>query len=97
MTIAVEESARPIAAISAAAKAAPTAMPAAASTMPETTTCATPSPKMSRRSAHSRDGFSSSPMTKRSITTPSWATLRIDSGSVKSRRPNGPIAIPAAR
>ena len=63
----------------------------------QSVTCAAPSPKISPRIAQSRDGFISSPMTKRKSTTPSSATCRMVCGSVKSRSPNGPMTTPAAR
>ena len=55
------------------------------SSAPQATTCAAPSPKISRRRLHSRDGCISSPMTNRNMTTPSSATCRIASGSENSR------------
>ena len=58
-------------------------------------TCAAPSPKISRRRPHSREGCISRPMTNRNITTPSSATCRMACGSVKRPRPNGPMARPA--
>jgi hypothetical protein len=63
----------------------------------QTSTCASPSPKMSRRIDHRREGCISSPMMKRNITTPSSATCRIVAGSLNRPSPNGPIASPAAR
>ncbi len=51
---------------------------------------------MSVRIAHSRAGFSSSPMMNRNITMPSSATCMISCAPVMSRA-IGPITTPAAR
>ncbi len=62
-----------------------------------TTTCSSPSPKIERRSDHSRLGSSSRPTRNSSITTPSSETCATRSKSVTSARPQGPIATPATR
>ncbi len=49
----------------------------AASALPVTSTCASPSPRMSRRICQMRDGLSSSPMMKSRKTTPSSETLKM--------------------
>ncbi len=59
--------------------------------------CATPSPKMARRIAKRRDNSSSSPIRNSSITTPSSATVRMLSGVLNRRKPNGPMITPATR
>ena len=97
MTIAVEDSARPAAATKATAGDMPASTAAPISSAPHAITCAAPRPKMSRLRLHSRDGFSSSPMTKSSSTTPNSATPRTESGSRNSFSPNGPMAMPATR
>ena len=53
----------------------------------QTPTWASPSPKISLRIDHSRDGCISSPMTKRKRTTPSSATWRIACASWKTPSP----------
>ena len=98
MTMAVDESTKPMPAISATPGFKPQMKtPAAVSAAPQTTTCVRPSPKICRRMFHSRDGCISRPITNRNITTPSSAICRIVCGSRKKARPNGPIATPAAR
>ena len=92
MTIAVDDSTKPMPATKATGRGeAGQACPTMVSSAPQTNTCAAPSPKISRRRLHSRDGCISRPMTNRNITTPSSATCRIACGSVNRPRPNGPI------
>ena len=56
----------------------------------QTSTCARPSPKMSRRIDQSRRGSISRPMMKRKSTTPSSATWSIVSGSLDHAEAEGP-------
>ncbi|MNL45449.1 hypothetical protein D3C87_1680970 [compost metagenome] len=97
ITMAVDDNTKPIAAMKAAGPDRPANRPTTVNRPPQTTTCARPSPKISPRSFHSRDGCISSPMMKRNMTTPSSATCKMDLGSEKKPMPNGPIAKPAAR
>ncbi len=97
MTMAVDDSTKPIAAMKAAGPDRPAARPTAVSKAPQASTWATPRPKISPRSFHSRDGCISRPMMNRNITTPSSATCRMDRGSENQPMPNGPMASPAAR
>ena len=97
MTMAVEDSTKPMAAMNAAGADSPASRPTPVSSAPQASTWATPRPKISPRSFHSREGCISSPMMNRNITTPSSATCRMDLGSEKKPMPNGPIARPAAR
>ena len=53
-----------------------------------------PSPNTDLRSAHSRDGLSSSPITKSSSTTPSSAVEQVDRARASRRRP---MSMPTAR
>ncbi len=75
-TTAVDVITKPMPATNATGFGRPNAMPTPMSSPPQTMTCTAPRPKISRRSAHSRAGSISSPMTKRSITTPSSAMCR---------------------
>src|SRR5580700_4758606 len=59
-------------------------------------TCSDPRPKTVRRMTHSRVGCSSSPMIKRSSTTPNSEAFRMLDTSVMSRSPQGPMMSPAA-
>ena len=97
MTMAVDDSTKPMAAMNATTGGNPARTPTPVNSAPQMATCATPRPKISRRRLHSRDGCISSPMMNRNITTPSSATCRIACGLVKSFSPNGPITRPAAR
>ncbi len=95
--MAVDESTNPMAARNATTGGNPNRMPTPVISAPQVATCAAPSPKISRRRLHSRDGCISSPMMNRNITTPNSATCRIACGLVNSFSPNGPITRPAAR
>ena len=97
MITAVDDSTKPDAPMIAAAGGKPYAMPTPDSSAPQMITCTAPSPKMSRRIAHSLAGRISSPIRNRNITTPSSATWMIASESWNSFSPNGPTATPAAR
>ena len=81
MTMAVEDSTKPMAAMNAAGADSPASRPTPVSSAPQASTWATPRPKISPRSFHSREGCISSPMMNRNITTPSSATCRMDLGS----------------
>ena len=67
------------------------------SATPHATTCASPRPKMSRRSRHSRSGCSSRPTRNSSRTMPSSAMPIFCSASPTSPRHCGPITAPATR
>ena len=69
-------------------------MPKAAA---QTASCSPPSPKISLCIAMRRESCSSSPITKSNITTPNSAMWVIEPVSVKSAKPDGPMAMPAAR
>ncbi len=97
MTIAVDDSTKPIAAMKATIGANPTAMPAAVSKAPQAATCTAPRPKICLRMLHNRVGCISRPMMNRNMTTPSSATCRMDCASEKKPSPNGPMISPAAR
>ena len=97
ITAAVEDSTKPIAAISAVCQGQPNSKPTIVSSPAMMATCAAPRPKMSRRSAHNFAGRISSPMTNRNITTPNSPTCKIVCASVMTPSPNGPMARPAAR
>ena len=64
---------------------------------PQTTICNAPPPNTEARSFHKRCGSSSRPMTNSISTTPISAKCRMDSASVTSLRPHGPIMHPAMR
>ncbi len=95
--MAVDDSARPSPATSASRQSTPKARPAARISSVEPAICTLPQPKIGRRSAHSRLGSSSSPTRKSISTTPNSAKCRMVAVSVTSRRPKGPMAMPAAR
>lgn len=97
ITIAVEVSTKPIAQTKDTASGKPNANPTQVSKAPQVRICALPRPKICPRRLHRCEGFISSPITNRNITTPSSATCRMDCGSLNHFRPNGPIARPAAR
>ncbi|MNY01082.1 hypothetical protein D3C86_1335960 [compost metagenome] len=97
ITMAVDDSTNPEAAMKATAADSPASTPVAMSSAIHTTTWASPSPKICRRRFHNRDGCISSPMTKRNITTPNSATCRMVCASLKKPMPKGPMASPAAR
>ena len=97
MTIAVDVRTKPAAAMNAAGRGSPSAMPTPSSAATQTPICSEPSPKIWRRSFHRWDGRISRPMTNRNMTTPSSATCSTACGSENRPRPNGPIARPAAR
>ncbi|MNR28725.1 hypothetical protein D3C85_1460630 [compost metagenome] len=97
ITMAVDDSTKPIAAMNAAGPDNPASNPTAVNSPPQASTCATPRPKISPRSFHKREGCISRPIMKRNITTPSSATCRMDLGSEKKPMPNGPMTRPAAR
>ena len=59
--------------------------------------CADPRPKMGLRSTHSREGWSSSPMTNISSTMPNSARCRVASTRLIKPRQAGPMMMPAAR
>ena len=86
-TTAVEVRTKPMAAKKATFGVSPKPMPTPVSSRPQTATCAAPSPKMSRRRLHNRDGCISSPITNRNITTPSSATCRMACGLVNRAQP----------
>ncbi len=97
MITAVDDSTKPIAPITATAGGQPKARPTPDSSAPQTSTCASPSPKISLRNAHSLVGRISSPIRNRNSTTPSSATCRMACGSSKNPSPKGPISRPAQR
>jgi len=73
MMTAVDDSTKPNAPMTAAGIGKPKAIPTPDSSEPQASTCARPSPKMSRRMAHSLAGRISRPIRKRNITTPNSA------------------------
>jgi hypothetical protein len=75
----------------------PAARATPATSAVEPSSCTVPQPKIGRRRAHSRRGSSSSPTRNSISTTPNSAICRIAVASVTSRRPQGPMAMPAAR
>ena len=95
--MAVDDSASPSAATSASRQSTPASTPAPMISAAEPSSCTLPQPKIGRRSAHSRFGSSSSPTRKSISTTPNSAKCRIVAASVTSCRPQGPMAMPAAR
>ena len=102
--IAVDDSASPSAATSATRQSSPAAPVAAAAirAMPtisavEPNSWALPQPKIGLRKAQSRRGSSSRPTRNSISTTPNSAKCSMSCGSVTSFRPQGPIAMPAAR
>ncbi len=97
MTMAVDDSTKPMAPMKDTAGESPASTPAAVSTAPQVTTCNRPRPKISWRRFHSRVGCISSPMTNRNITTPNSAMSRMDCASLNTPSPKGPMASPAAR
>jgi hypothetical protein len=97
MTMAVDDSTKPAAAMNATLPDSPPSMPTPVSKAVHTATCISPRPKIWRRMDHSLVGCISSPMTNRNITTPSSAMCRMVCASLKKPRPNGPMASPAAR
>ena len=95
--IAVDDRASPSAATSAMRQGAPAATPAANSSAAQPSTCALPAPKMGRRRFHSRRGSSSRPIRNSISTTPNSAKCRMSSTLLTRPRPQGPMAMPAAR
>ena len=87
MTMAVEVSTKPAPLTKATCHGKPKAMPTPVSSSAHTTTCRLPSPKIWPRRSHRCEGFISSPMTKRNITTPSSATCRMVCASVTRPSP----------
>jgi hypothetical protein len=97
ITIAVEVRTKPAAATNEMPSGKPSARPTHDSNALHAPTCNRPSPKISRRRLHRREGSISSPIMNRNMTTPSSATCRMACGSANNPRPNGPITSPAAR
>ena len=109
MTIAVEDMANAAAMVSAEGGARPRRQAKAPRINVVTTTCASPSPKTSRRMRRNRSNESSSPMVNKSATTPNAAMRSIASilviakaSSQRARaasrpKPYGPSATPASR
>jgi hypothetical protein len=98
MITAVEDSTKPAPAMKAVTGgSAKATTPASVSKAIARLTCARPSPKICPRSAQSFCGRSSSPITKRNMTTPSSAKCRIVSGSVNNPSTDGPTSAPAAK
>ena len=95
--MAVELSPRPSAATRASRQSTPAATPTAVISTAEPSNCKLPQPKMGRRSAQSRRGSSSRPTRKSISTTPNSAKCSMACASVTSFRPQGPMAMPAAR
>ncbi len=97
MMTAVDESTNPMAPTAATGRATPAASAASVSSTLQVITCAAPSPKICRRSAHSLVGRISSPMMNRNSTTPNSAVCSKVSGSSINPMPKGPTASPPAR
>ena len=87
ITMAVEVSTKPVAQTNATCQGAPKAMPTKVSRIEQITTCMLPSPKICRRSPQRCEGFISSPITNRNITTPNSAMWMIEWESVTSPSP----------
>ena len=97
MTTAVEVNTKPAAPMNATGNGKPSSMHTPVSTVPQTTICRVPSPKISLRKLHRCEGRISRPITNRNITTPSSAVCRMACGSENQPNPNGPMARPAAK
>jgi len=95
--IAVDDSASPRAPTSPTRQGRPKAQAAAHSSAAQPSTCAEPRPKMGRRMLHRRAGCSSSPTRNSISTTPNSAKCRMSCTLLTSERPQGPMAMPAAR
>ncbi|MNT65566.1 hypothetical protein D3C72_2035590 [compost metagenome] len=95
--IAVEDSARPRAAIRAMCQSNPSSQPAANSPAVHSSICALPTPKMGRRMLHRRLGCSSSPIRNSISTTPNSEKCRMSCTLLTSLRPLGPMIMPATR
>ena len=87
MTMAVEVSTKPEAQMKDTSHEAPNRVPTMVSRMALMTTCRLPSPKICRRRPHRCEGFISSPMTNRNITTPNSAMWMMECESVTRARP----------
>ncbi|MOA38836.1 hypothetical protein D3C78_1605610 [compost metagenome] len=74
ITMAVDVSTKPAPLMKDTCQEKPNARPTPVSSSAHSTTCMLPSPKICPRKLHRCEGFISSPMTKRNITTPSSAT-----------------------
>ncbi|MNP31678.1 hypothetical protein D3C76_1248090 [compost metagenome] len=97
MAIAVEESASVMPISSATFQSMPSRIQKPPSSTPHATICNAPPPNTEARSFHRRCGSSSRPMTNSISTTPISAKCKIDSASVTSPSPHGPIAQPAIK
>ncbi|MNG02776.1 hypothetical protein D3C84_858190 [compost metagenome] len=95
--MAVDVSTKPAALTNDTCQGKPKALPTKVSRTAQTTTCRLPRPKICLRSSHRCEGFVSSPITKRNITTPNSATSIMVWGLLISCSPKGPIISPAAR
>ncbi len=87
MTIAVEVSTKPVPATKDMMTGKPRLTPTSVRPAIQTSTCKAPSPKISCRIDHSREGCISRPMMNRNITTPSSAICRMACESEKKPRP----------
>ncbi len=97
MAMAVEESASVMPISPATFQSMPSRIQNPPSSRPQASICNAPPPNTDARSFHRRRGSSSRPMTNSISTTPISAKCRIDSASVTSRNPHGPITQPAIR
>ncbi len=95
--IAVDDSASPSAATRLTRHGSPAAIAAAHSRAAHPSTWAPPQPKIGRRRLHRRRGSSSRPTRNSISTTPNSAKCRMSSTLRTRPRPQGPIAMPAAR
>ena len=87
MTMAVEVSTKPVALTKDTAHEKPKSTPTKVSRIEQRITCRLPSPKICRRRPHRCEGFISSPMTNRNITTPNSAMWMMACESVIRARP----------
>ncbi|MNR02021.1 hypothetical protein D3C85_1178590 [compost metagenome] len=97
MAIAVEDRLNVSPTNSAAVQFKPSAAQNIAMAAPHTSICSAPPPNTMRRIAQRRLGSSSRPMMKSINTTPISAKCRMDSTSVTSLEPHGPIRQPAIK
>jgi len=95
--IAVDDSASPRPATSATCQRTPNSSAAVVMSAVQASTWTLPQPKIGRRRAHRRLGSSSSPTKNSMSTTPNSAKCKMSCTLRTSPKPQGPIAMPAAK